>query len=861
MLDRLRQPPCCVTAPSDEIRVTVVFVLRKLQLAGRGLASPMRIKPPWATPRSVVCAVVITAMSGAVATAAGVGQTGRRTTDRQADLIAALLDRQMGDVADAICARQLAEVEAGSEAAARWAIRLSSVRTATMLSQEELSAEVIQQATQPPSRLLASYPNHQRQLWLRTQLALVDLAVAQHAAVRLAVAGDRPELRASALQQVADALRQLKAIEEEVSRAIPVAESTSDAPTALADELVALRQTVGRERIDALLLRSRLYPDASADAVAAATSAEAASDALLAQLPQDAQIRPEIVRLKAEAILRAGDAARAGGVLASVQQDDRWPSAASAALSVRIALARGEADAALDLLQAFYGADPAAAAPSVEMDLARLAFLVHTARQQPEAERDAAMRAVADWLEVMERRGGVYARRRGEAETLAAVRMEPVGGDARLLAAEAADQLRRGNAVRGGEMLAQAAAVADRPDEALLYAAQAAAALAATNEHGRAAAILVQVSQRHAEHRSAAATHLQAAWLLTEAIKSGQQVDAESLEAVLTETMQRWPGSQQHRLAAQWLIRMLESTGQFRRAARLIAPPEVGDWTPEALGTAGRLWRRAARSAGNGEAVGSEEVVVEQVVDEALAVMRGALDAPDAAGVEAAEQLVWTAAVMASPDRLRADSWPLDRIAEASPAWFYARLLPFRRDRLRPDTLPWKAVLEFTAEESDDVVRRLVRDGLADPQDRDRNGRAILRLIDALDAVGGDRAVDEQQRARALCWTGQWQQARSLLQQAIDASPADAGPLRTAAEVLGQCPAAAAQREAIALWNRVAAGLPQGTPAWHEAKLAAADLLIAVGDPQQARRLVRYVLLTQPPEDAAMLARYQTLAK
>jgi hypothetical protein len=74
---------------------------------------------------------------------------------------------------------------------------------------------------------------------------------------------------------------------------------------------------------------------------------------------------------------------------------------------------------------------------------------------------------------------------------------------------------------------------------------------------------------------------------------------------------------------------------------------------------------------------------------------------------------------------------------------------------------------------------------------------------------------------------------------------------------LGASPDKKAQQAGVQLWDELAAGLPQGSRQWHEAKLTAIKLMQQIGDDQEAYRRARFVLLTQSNIDEDLRRQYQ----
>ncbi|MEX0825055.1 MAG: hypothetical protein WD119_02765, partial [Pirellulaceae bacterium] len=559
-------------------------------------------------------------------------------------MISVLVERRMNDTAASICRRHFSEADPRSEAAARWAIRWSMVQASDMLRSESVSEDDVEAAKQPVAGLLQSYDQHDRQLWLRTQLAMVDFAAAQHAAVAYAVAAHRNDLQSLGSERISSTLRQLDGIEESLNTELSRVASARDETTVTSAELIALQQNVGKQRVAAYLLRSNLFPDRGEDAIASATQAVAAADAVLTRMQADASLRPEVILLKAEAVYRSGDAASAEQLLDDLQQSLHGALPPEAlALQVRIAVERSPAKAA-EILASYYGSDPATAPVSIEMDLARLRWLLERSDLEESATNDQATAQIADWLDAIQRRGGVYARRRGEAEALQRLRVAPGSSDVRLLAAEAAKRLREGDAIAAADLLVQAAESAPQPEQAIKYAQQAAAVYLSEQEPGGASEILVKTARAHRSEPAAAKAHLQAALVTSKMLKASGEADVEPLIELLKEHAAVWPRESTTESVVPWLLSILNASRRHAEAARFSmnqAEPSAED-----IRRAGEFWRSALR-------VIDDSQEQQPFVDEAIDLFMSTRGQPPGVHGAAKWQAVWVAALFGTRSQLR----------------------------------------------------------------------------------------------------------------------------------------------------------------------------------------------------------------
>ncbi|WP_153558438.1 tetratricopeptide repeat protein [Roseimaritima sediminicola] len=789
---------------------------------------------------------------GSVAAAAEL--PGRRSADWQADLISALVDAEMLDSAETICARRFAATDLSSDAAARWAIRWSSVRAARLRLSTQWTEALAEAARQPIERLLQAYPDHARADWLKVQLGIVQLATVQHAALQLAVTPDEPAIQQRGLQYAADALRRWQAVGDRIDQQTP----------ATRPELRDLLQTIRQQRLQTLLWRGRLFAPESESRIASATEAEREAREVLSQTSPDSSAHQQARRIRAEALIAMGrsedalqwlsaDAAAAAGTAES---------AALLALRIEALLAAGDLQAADQLLRGYFGADPSAVAAPLELQLVRLDYLLRTkpASTSDDGPADPDLDALADWLDVIERQHGVYARRRAEAKTLRVVRVRGDQGDSRLLAAKAGQELRSGNLSAAAALLVQAAEAETEAAAALKYATQAAAVLArigSSDSWSQAADILQRVSQRHPGHAKAPAAHLQAAYLVAQGMQKTASSDDGRLRQLLQQTVRTWPDSPQASTAIDWLVRLLEAGRQHAAAARWRLSGGATA-SVETIRRAARLWQTALR----------ENAYDAALLAEAVRSFRTAVTQVDEPPVVAASQAAAARLITLFADLSTLRNASLESVMDTGdPA--IAALYRFRRNGLDPATLlPGQGELgtdEDGRQNTLDAVRRLLADGQTEAGQRRRLGQGILRLLDAFadspsdaqsPAVGQPTRLAEL-RSRALVWTGQWQQADALWQRRIAESPDDLQVIRRAAEVLGEAEERAGKSRAIEYWTRIAAGLPQGDPAWHDAKLATIGLHLAMGDRTEAAKIARYVLLTRRPSDPETVARYQ----
>jgi hypothetical protein len=839
--------------------------------------------------------------------------TGRRSDDRDSDLIDALVDAGRFRVAESICQRNLQQAAGrgtGVQQPLKWAIRLSAVRSAELRDAASDDEQAWARAAQPVADLIARYNNEPEAIWLRLQQLLVDLARGEVRAIRsIANPADQAGLQSAedSLRLASSGLRELDdRLDSEIPRATVA--NTDDRPTANLDDLVRLREVVRRRIVDSLLLRARLYAADSDDALAAATEAETAAERLVESTAFDSTGREAAVRSLAHARRAAQNPKAAVELLDPWVSEKRYSNPDTLAQWVMAEMQRGNNDSARQTFASYYGNAPAEAPKSTEMDLARLRFLISdldgpsavSTDSTPAENRD----QIAQWVEMIGQRGGPFAKRMAEIEMLRALRDRPSEGNITLMVAQAGQLIRGATSDRGADDLLRAAVLledastmamqAENVDDAFRFGLQAAAARAKAGQVEQAASQFAAVSSRFPNQNDAARLHFQAARMLSQ--QAGQSDTstairlAEKIEPLLLTQISTWPDSDQATAARQWLMRIYEASKRYEDAAKLAVRLPSGSLLWEAaIGESGQLWRTAIAAletpalrsdAGRRGAQYLSEVAtalasqsrpdesVEKSSADAQTTEDGTAGDPRMAVAATGEANLLLALTV---PRQQIDSLWIAPPAPVAPqasaklgdlAEFAADL---QRVRARStDPLQVALAIPRTRDSQrivDLALERLRADGQEDQDFRSVAGKAIVRIADGRvpDEIAGQMTL-----AVGIAWNGDWVEASSRF-DALAAKAKSSGAagiraaeiLRDGATVLGALSDEKAKRRAIESWNRLAAGLRRGTEEWHQAKLGAAELMADVGNVDEAAKLARYVLLTNPPEDPSLAARYQ----
>lgn len=741
----------------------------------------------------------------------------RRTDSAASDLISELLALGMIDTASRICDRYLAASQTDADAKAKWIMESTRIKIAAMLHDApEFALQKREQAASEIDHFLADYPIHPRSPWLQFQRELIEIADTRRAVLMAIIQPAEDPLRDQVLKRIIRVSTRL----EELSRAIEdhVAMERSKRPESLrASELVGLALAVANRRIDLVMLQGELFPEGTADFIASANQSLAASRALLDALPQGAQGRAELLKQIAESLRRTGEPAQAVNLLSEILEVNPADSTARA-LAVRVAIDMGDLTGAENLL----GNDAQPSTNSnMELDLARLQLLIAMVKAETAVP---SQREIADWIERIGNRHGDYARRRAEQWVLSAsIGKGDTALDPRIIIAHAAGHVRDGRPQQAGEWLASAARSTSDPAAAFQLAIAGAAALRRAEQIARAAELLREVSLAHFNHPGAAKLHLQSAMLLAD------HASADVIIEHLQECLATWPKDATAASAVDWLVRLHEARGELVSAAIAASTVDPATITRQRLSQAGELWLKALQSV----PVSERELLAKQAVH---------LISRDGVSEFSASLIGQLSTLFGDRDLL--NSVPSGTVQDSWLQWLQA----VRQRRGIAEVPSLEAVdpsLRLAAAD------RLIVDGETSKLDQMIFADAILSLLGSQPSL---------QVAQAYAWKGDWDRCESILAELQQNAPANLDLAQASAGLLTRSDHERAKRAGLRRWMQLSTRLQQGTDQWHAAKLAAIEVMQSLGDLAEAKQLANYVLLTQPPGDATVAARYRRAA-
>jgi hypothetical protein len=812
---------------------------------------------------------------------------GRRTTHQRTDLIDGLLQASLYDDALRIAKRDWETSVPGSAERAAAAIRYATVLVSLQKNQSQDALTGWDGCAEPLRLTLDGYENSPFAPWLVFQQYLIELHRLDWLLIKVLGEPTATEQRETFLQNVQDLANKLQDFEKQIDQWQAEAMSRTDKQPVTANDLLDLQDSVRRTRIALILLPAELFTEDSDDSMAIAAAAELAANRWLAETPATNRHREAVMRQLAEAYRRGKRTKEAIRVIKEwVAAHGTLESATSASL-IEALLADGQQEAAQSLLQNYYSDDPSQAPRSLEMDLVRLKWLLESS-----TENEAT--AVATWVEAITTRHGAYARRLAESRMLRQVDVDRFPENLTIILAQASQMLRSGDkqsVVAAAELYRRAAQLAKTQgddSQGFRWGVAAGTALIQVDEIEQGSAWIAEAAIAFPEQPKAADIHLESIrqlavrldMILKDAASKGepaenreaeQMVLLENIERLLLQQIRVWPDAAPSRAAQLWLMQIYEASSRFAESANvgLQLPLDIEEW-PSMAERSLRLWLQgmlAIESATEREELALRGAtkfreVLERV--RALPVSESATSPM----VVAANLAAYVNLLIALGARRESIAnhivpFPVEQSVSAEQD-FAADLLRVRATGTNPEivALQIPKLLNATAVGSL-AIERLHQDGKENASDRKRLAAGVLRLLEAAGSseMDGWSEALRVRVAESYVWTGDWQAANKILDSLITKANQPGPWLQQAARILAESSEPQARAAAIDYWNRFAAGVPKGTPVWYEAKLATIALLQASGQSKEAQQMAQYILLTQPPEDAAVKKKFTDAAQ
>lgn len=790
--------------------------------------------------RNSICLFLI----GLAAVAFGESEVRRTSTHREADAIRALTEQREFDRAIAWCEDRLAVSLPRSESHAWWSCTLAKVTAERNKQDGAFPSADAEEICRPLIDLLSQYPNHSQAIFVRVTTESIRLQSVASEVVQAAIE-TRDEERVDRM------LRLLISLDRRVEDLINEATAT----TGVGDQEQVIAE-LSLIRLQAAMLRTELFPEGSRDFIGSSAKSISLIEDIRSALPSASPSRLEADLLHCQALLRGRFLDQATTALQRIRGALRDGSASESselrwrALLIELHLLQDDLNSAKRRLGAHFGPSPDRAPLSLPMDLARLRYLIQSAKQATSSQQSTLTSQASAWIDSIGRRHDAYARRRAEAMLLATIGRKsdnnnlstdspPNGPDsvnAALLAMRGQQSIRDGAMKEGAAQLTAAASAETSPAKAIDIALKAAAAWRQVTEPQRAVKVMTETASRHPSDSRAAALHLQAAVIATR--EATPPWSADQLIAHLQSGVVKWQNDHASvRASKAWAVKTLTTLKKVEAATKVLAwtPPET--WTLADVEDCVDTWL--------GLLITAEDDAQHKRFSEWLALTLASEQVPH----PAAFPLMKAAVLGLDRSDLRQSRALVDaslaRIPIDEQSNILNDLIAFRigDGTAMRSPLPnrWEEVAEW----------RLMKDGRDNVEMRYRVSAAIETWL-----PGNDPNIESIER---LAWQGKHDEAKEMTRQVLANSNDRTGDLKRLATRTAGSRDQADQKFALGLWDELAGGVKQSSPDWHEAKLSAASLLIQLGQRDEAIRRLKYVLLTQPPKTEELQTRYRSL--
>jgi tetratricopeptide (TPR) repeat protein len=419
--------------------------------------------------------------------------------------------------------------------------------------------------------------NERRKHWIAWQGQLGRLLIAQGHLADYLAAPTRTESREATLKLAREILEQCEGLQTQVEPILAIASKTTRDRESVApvNEVQTLVNEILLLKIEALLVRSQCYPPNNPDSVAYGAEMLALVEQASQRIASDWFGRPRLDLFRCEALIQMGRLDDAIDRIENLLQEPigdslRWSVIARASEAHRLKGNFAEAQQALD------SAGTWEAAPQIAIETMRL-IIVQS--QDPKSLQDA-----LDLKDRIGQRFGSHWKQRAEAVLISKAETKMSAGagaeaeirtSLELLKTEATQLLRANRIDEAIDRLKQASAVAEKNqlrDDAFDLGLKIAALLSKKGEKLAAADQFASSAMAHPEHSKASASHLMSAWMVTEHVKGNQTIESELIEKLrsrLYAQIKQWPTDDNARTARGWLDHSLLSSGMLPESALL----------------------------------------------------------------------------------------------------------------------------------------------------------------------------------------------------------------------------------------------------------------------------------------------------
>ena len=793
-----------------------------------------------------------------------------------------LRQRRLFSLAETFCLERLDAPQKTGTDTIHWLIELIRTYSGQAVNTVGTARDTSwQKAADIARQFEVANPDHPRLPLVQVQAALALLAQGELARMEAEVGSAPDQALTLARSTIRAAARKLEAVDEHLTKTIPLAARNARQPDALTTtELSSLQQNVRYQWARALRNQALCYPAGSTDRLAALTQAVMKFEQPLRILAAD---DPLVARIKIDQSVchrLLGELKIAATMLNSLDTEDHPDSIrlVARAESIRLLVTASQLDQALKTLaqgRAINGTD------SPELDFAHLEVYVAKWR---EAGRPPGNKDTAHWekqsvaaLEFIEQTHGPYWARRAEL-LLVGVNLKAGSGNVNVLVRAARNLYLKGrldDAVVAYDKAVQVAQAGSDEEQAFVLAYKAALIEQQRQRYGEARKRFRELAQSHRTNPLSSNAHLLAIVNLAQEAKEDSRLLSD-YAVWLSEHLQTWPSSETADTARLWLGQLYESKQQWELAVdNFSAITFSSEHFPLAVSSSTRCWSKWL------EVLGAAGQPVEETAQSAIRYLdrvmsRNESKLPDQWGTLDGECLISLARIQLR--YLQSNSDQVEQLlrvglenAEDSAIWRNAAqsllvLAVLKKQNGQQesqqllaeigDTTSTDQLLELLAgieQAAVDAPRLAASIGTLERDIADR----LLRADQQLDPTQQLRVA--MIRAAALVKLGDAEAALNAYAALARKHPNQATVQVAYAEQLLLSEDREQLQSALSQWRRVATKTRPRTARWFRAKYSVAQAHFKLDDKMAAAKLIRYLQATEDLSTSGLEGEFREL--
>ncbi|QDU78132.1 Tetratricopeptide repeat protein [Bremerella volcania] len=779
-----------------------------------------------------------------------------------------LLDRQLFGLAERYAAQQVIAEGITSSHRAEMAAELVRAYSLHALNARPSERERYwNSAAAVLPQFQKQFPDPAASILIEVQTAHSQLAQLRLLRQEGEVFGDNAKLN-QAQKLSAQLLGQYEALQEKVDGLLRESHSPNNRLPLTSDQLLALSRKVALQSAEATEQQGLSYPPDSLDRTNAMVQVLQQVEPLT-KLRPDTQVKWPAQLLAIRALRHLGRLDQARSTVAMLRRMDPPPpvSVLSAAWAedIRVALAQNDLPLATQMINQARGTDGMA---SAELDYAifetYLSFWKQAEEKQNTPDIQLWQGRSAAVVRELEQLYGPYWARRAEQQLTGSA---STGGtqNVDLLRRTAENYVRQKDwdeAIKNYDLGAQAARASNQPSEEYQLRLAAAAVAVEAGNLAEGVKRLRGAALEFPAEQDASLRHLTAAYYQSQIARQSDPPQLEPYIALLRENLSRWNEGEPAAQAAMWLAQIEFSRGNWRAAteAYLLIPPKSTHFplAVEGVRQASLKWFQTA---------GAKQELVPQDVRKVIDYFEQVVLNGQSGGGE------WTATM-----RLASESAAQLWLNYTDHGYDNARAVievALRSNPNGPDG--WRSRLESLQVIALAGLGKLDQAQAKLQQVRDDSPHQLFEVLQALGQMGGSASpairqqiaqieltviamlrpnmmqLDEQTRmviatreAEALAASGKLDQAIELYATLAQQLPNDSEIQVGLARMLSRGTTAEQQEQALDRWRQISRKSRTQSPTWYEAKLEIARCHIQLGNPEEAKQIVRYLQTLYP---------------